>query len=155
MILKRPNSAVSDQRGFTLVELLMVIAILGMLSAIAVQQITVNRTKSFDAQAKTMIRNILTYAAVDTPQGGDTSGQGGSLADTGYSEVEIPVNVYWSVDNDGDDRWRFYFAHGSGLEGYYFWVPGDAYSGTLADDGDGNRSDKLLSNASYRTNAGL
>mgnify|MGYP000134406370 CR=1 FL=1 len=144
MIFKKPKSAISNQRGFTMVELLMVIAILGMLAAIAVQQLSINRTKSFDTQAKAMIRNVLTVAAIDTPQGGDTAGQGGSLAGVGYPDVEVPANVYWSVDNDGADRWRFYFAHPSGLLGYYFWVPGDTYSGSLDTDGSGNRSDKLV-----------
>ena len=156
MMFNRPKSAFSNQRGFTLIELIMVIGILGMLSAIAVQQLTINRTKTYDRQAQAMIRNVLTYAAIDTPQGGDTAGQGGSLVGVGYPEVEIPSNVYWSVDNDGADRWRFYFAHPAGLEGYYFWVPGDAYSGSLDDDGSGNRSDKLFSDinaASYRFGA--
>ena len=156
MKFNRPKSALSNQSGFTMVELLMVIAILGMLSAIAVQQIKVNRENAYDRQAQAMMRNILTYAAVDTPQGGDTAGQGGSLVGAGFPEVEIPGNVYWSVDNDGADRWRFYFAHPAGLMGYYFWVPGDAYAGSLDDDGSGNRSDKIFTDplpASYRFDA--
>ena len=63
---------------------------------------------------------------------------------------------YVGVDNDINDRWRFYFAHPAGLEGYYFWVPGDTYSGNLDDDGSGNRSDKIFSDqnaASYRFDA--
>jgi prepilin-type N-terminal cleavage/methylation domain-containing protein len=148
MMFNRPKSAFSNQRGFTLVELLMVTGILGMLAAIAVQQITVSRTKSFDSQAHTMMRNVLTVAAIDTPQGGDTSGVGGSLVGAGFPDVEFPANVYWTVDNDGADRWRFYFAHPAGLMGYYFWVPGDTYSGPLDTDGSGNRSDKIFSDKS-------
>lgn len=156
MIFKRPKSAISNQRGFTMVELVMVIGILGMIAAIAVQQLSINRTKAYDTQAKAMIKNVLTVAAIDTPQGGDTSGLGGSLVGAGFPDVEVPADVYWSVDNDGADRWRFYFAHPNGLLGYYFWVPGDAYSGSLDNDGSGNRSDKLVWSkdaASYRFNA--
>ena len=82
-------------------------------------------------------------------------GNGGSFAVYGYPEVELPDNVYWKVDNDGDDRWRFYFAHPGGISGFYFWIPGDTYSGSLDDDlaVPPNRSDKLLSNAAYRTDA--
>ncbi len=155
MMFNKPKSAFSNQRGFTLVELLMVIAILGVLSAIALQQLKTNREKSFDRQAQAMMRNVLTYAAIDTPQGGSSAGVGGNLAGVGYPEVEIPANVNWSVDNDVDDRWLFKFAHPGGGTGYYFWVPGDAYALSLDTDGFGNRSDKIVGNTSYRTDLGL
>ena len=155
MMFKRPKSACSNQRGFTLIELMMVIAILGVLSAIALQQLKNNREQTFDRQAQAMIRNLLTYAAIDTPQGGDTAGVGGNLAGAGYPEVEVPANVNWSVDNDGDDRWQFRFAHPGGGTGYYFWVPGNTYTLSLDTDGFGNRSDKIVANVSYRGDLGL
>jgi len=155
MMFNRPKSAFSNQRGFTFVELLMVIAILGVLSAISLQQLKNNREKTFDRQAQAMMRNVLTYAAIDTPQGGSSAGVGGNLAGAGYPEVEMPSNVAWSIDNDVDDRWLFKFAHPGGGMGYYFWVPGDAYTLSLDTDGFGNRSDKILVNTSYRTDLGL
>ena len=159
MIFKRPQSALSNQRGFSLIELMMVMGILGMLAAIGVQQIKFNRENAYDRQAQAMIRNLLTYAAIDepAPPAGqeNQSGIGGSLAVYGYPEVEIPGNVYWQIFNDGVDRWQFWFAHPGGVTGFYFWIPGDSYSGSLDDDGALNRSDKLVSNAAYRTNAGL
>ena len=148
-------NSLKNQRGFTFVELLMVIGIMGMLSAIAVQQIKFNRENAYDRQAQATLRNLLTYAAVDTPQGADGLGTGGSFSPYGYSEVELPTNVAWGVDNDGADRWRFYFAHPSGKTGFYFWIPGDAYAGSLDDDGSGNRSDRIFSNAAYRAGAGV
>ncbi len=155
MMFKRPKSAVSNQSGFTMIELLMVIAILGVLSAISLQQLKNNREKTFDRQAQAMIRNVLTVAAIDTPQGGDTAGVSGNLAGVGYPEVEIPANVTWNIVNDGDDRWRFWFAHPGGGTGYYFWVPGDTYTLSLDTDGFGNRSDKIVVNTSYRVDLGL
>jgi prepilin-type N-terminal cleavage/methylation domain-containing protein len=162
MIFNRPKSAFSNQRGFTLVELLMVIGILGILSAIATQQFKYNRQNALDRQAQAMVRNLLTYAAVDEPEPPagqeNQNGIGGSFAIYGYPEVDVPNNVSWKVQNDGDDRWRFWFAHPGGQSGFYFWIPGDAYSKSLDSDEEGpppNRSDKLVANASYRTDVGL
>ena len=161
MIFKKPKSAVFNQSGFTMVELLMVMAILGMLSAIAVQQLKFNRENAFDRQAQSIVRNLFTYSAVDEPitdsPGAllDDSGTGGnSYGSYGYPEVNIPMGIYWHIINDdvsGDDKWMFFFAHPNGKIGYYFWIPGDKCNAT--DDGSGNRSDKLFSDTgagSYR-----
>ena len=159
MISKRPKSAVSNQRGFTLLELMMVMGIVGILAAIGVQQVKLNRENAQDRQAQTLLRNLLTYAAVDEPDPPagqeNQNGAGGSLAIYGYPELDIPSNIYWKIQNDGDDRWRFWFANPGGQTGYYFWTPGLSYSLSLDDDGALNRSDKLLSNATYRTDVGL
>lgn len=155
MLFKKAKFHFANPGGFTMVELLMVIGIMGMLAAIAVQQIKFNRENAYDRQAQATMRNLLTYAAIDEPQGGDAMGNGGSMISYGYPEVQLPADVYWAVDNDIQDRWRFYFAHPGGHTGFYFWVPGEAYSGDLDNDGDGNRSDKIFSNDTYRADAGL
>ena len=159
MIFKKPGKAISNQRGFTLIELMMVLGIMGILAAIGVQQVKFNRENAMDRQAQTMMRNLLTYAAIDEPappSGQENqNGAGGSLAIYGYPEVEIPSVVYWKIQNDAADRWRFWFAHPGGMTGFYFWTPGLSYSGNLNDDGFGNRSDKLVSNVSYRTDVGI
>ena len=47
-------------RGFTLVELLIVVAIIGILDAIAIPQFSVYRTRSYNATALSDLRNIRT-----------------------------------------------------------------------------------------------
>ena len=169
MIFKRPKSAVSNQRGFTLVELMMVMGILGMLAAIGLQQITVNRAKALDTQVVALVKNLLTAVAIDEPTGVPPAGPGfgGTLKDLGLPEIEVPAGVTWRVFNpqldplvdNEHDIWMFYLAHPRGIKGYYFWIPGNACDATV--DDDGNPSDYIWSDTAppdltpFRTAAGV
>ena len=167
MTFKNPNSAISNEGGFTFIELMLAIGILGMLSAIAVQQFKYNRQNAYDSQTISVVRNLLTHVAIDEPTGVSTMAVGGTLANVGIPEVEVPPNVAWNVlnvNNPGNpthDMWQFWFAHPSGKFGYYFWIPGAACNAMDdAGDGSGNSSDHLFFNIdtianSYRNLAGL
>ncbi len=54
--LKRKN----NQKGFTLIELMIVIAIIGILAAIAIPQFSAYRAKGYNAGALTDVRNLKT-----------------------------------------------------------------------------------------------
>jgi type IV pilus assembly protein PilA len=71
----RLRQRATDERGFSLIELLVVILVIGILTAIAIPSFLNQRTKAYDASAKELVRTAETTAeAISTGGSGTYAG---------------------------------------------------------------------------------
>lgn len=125
---KKTFFSITNKKGFTLVELLMVIAILGVLASIALKTVQEERMKANDAKTISFMRNLLTRAETDLPTPGIILVNGGTSLGPDYPEITLNpgMTLLMEYNGDGDFRWDFYLAHEGGKLGFYFWIPSDS-----------------------------
>jgi type IV pilus assembly protein PilA len=103
-----------NQKGFTLVELLIVIAIIGILAAIAIPQFSTYRKKAYDSAALSDAKNAYTAAQAyfgDNPTGTPSLND---LANYGFKGASQGVNV--TISGAGQDDLTITASHEAGTK---------------------------------------
>ncbi len=101
-----------NKKGFTLIELMIVVAIIGILAAIAIPQFSSYRTKSYNTKAKTELRGAYTACQVyfSTESGATSCGIGGMQAQKFFNSNDVTLEI----TDSSLDNWTATAKHNAG-----------------------------------------
>ena len=117
----------NNERGFTLVELIIVIAIIGVLAAIAIPQFASYRTRSFDSASQADLRNAITVQEAYYQDKLTYSAAVADLTGVQYG-LFISSNVNISVAAASATGYTMTAWHSSGNETWQIVGPGGSIS---------------------------
>ena len=89
------------QEGFTLVEILIVVVIIGILATVAIPTYFSYVEKAYASDAKTQLKNILMNAKLYAQQTGDFPDEVDQMIEDGYMTLSESVKLKWEFDISG------------------------------------------------------
>jgi type IV pilus assembly protein PilA len=136
-MLKKLNKK-RNQKGFTLVELLIVIAIIGILAAIAIPQFSTYRAKAFVAATKSDAKNAYTalqayvseYPSATPPSVTAAGGTTGATLGAPYGAARVSKDVTIAIAGTSAGQATITASHG-GLTGNFVYNADGTYTDGL------------------------
>lgn len=110
-----------DMKGFTLLELIIVIAVIGLLATIAIPQFVDYRQRSFNEVAKAALRNAATAQEAYYLDTNTYTGQIGDLTSRGYTTSD---GVILSIIAHSNSQYTMTAGQASGKKTWTLTGPG-------------------------------
>jgi prepilin-type N-terminal cleavage/methylation domain-containing protein len=117
----------NKESGFTLIELMIVIAIIGILAAIAIPQFSAYRKRSFNAAAEADLRNAATAQEAYFVDNQTYSNSTSLLIGPTYG-LFLSENFTFVVDAGGDQTYRMRSWHTKADDSFIIRGPGGSIS---------------------------
>ncbi|HDR14249.1 MAG TPA: prepilin-type N-terminal cleavage/methylation domain-containing protein [Desulfobacteraceae bacterium] len=114
-----------EQKGFTLIELMIVVAIIGILAAIAIPQFSNYRKRAANAAAMSDAKNLATAQEVYYTDNNTYASDTADLEGAGFVGFSKGVRLVEEITVDDDeDTWSATLKHDGGTKEYTVSGPG-------------------------------